>query len=677
MAVGHMDTPGLLRKHGYREIKKVGEGSFGKAILVQADNGEKLVCKMVDVSRASSKETQDAIKEAKVLASLTHPYIVRYRESFTECGWFCILMDFCESGDLTKQIEQAKRSRKPIPEEQVLKWFTQAILSLKHIHDRHILHRDLKPGNFFLSKSGNMKMGDFGIAKVLDCTLAVARTQIGTPYYLSPELCQEKPYTTPSDIWAMGCILYEMCALKTPFEGSSIAKLVDNIVRGRVPSVPPSYSSTVRQLVSEMLNRDPKKRPGCDELLQRPEIQAVVQSMMKDGQETEMSAAVSAAADAGPALKVEVKASEGPYKDTAGTFKKGDLVEYHSSAHSQWLPAVVTNADSDGRIMLDLKPNTWILKEKQATLVRPRSAGGCGPGSAPHRVSASPRPQGSLAGASPRCRPSVADASPSRRPSVCASPRRSPSVGSGSGRPSSCDGRNGPSVGSARPSSRDGRNVGQPLSGRGAAGGYKSADLCEFWSNSHNDWLPAQIIKCDAAGRIIIDLKPNTWLSKEDQISKIRPRRTIAPQRQMSANRLPQIGGSPQLPRPPLQRTPSWCSRGSRDSPSGRAMTPSGARAESPMGARAASPSGRMATPGSSRQSPSGRAMTPLGGRAASPSGRNPPPMAFGRPATPSRCPSSRDSPGRAASPRPGLRPPRVAASPLRAGGAAIAGYRL
>merc|ERR1719162_2568021 len=196
-----------------------------------------------------------------------------------------------------------KRSRKQILEEQVLKWFTQAVLSLKHIHDRHILHRDLKPGNFFLSKNGDMKMGDFGIAKVLDCTLAVVRTQIGTPYYLSPELCQEKPYTTPSDIWAMGCILYEMCALKTPFEGSSIAKLVDNIVRGKVPTVPAHYSSDVRHLVSDMLNRDPKKRPGCDEILQRPEIQAVVQSMMN---EVELKkgphAALPADAGAGPAM---------------------------------------------------------------------------------------------------------------------------------------------------------------------------------------------------------------------------------------------------------------------------------------------------------------------------------------------------------------------------------------
>jgi len=689
--VGHNDTAAILRKHGYKEIKKIGEGSFGKAILVETSDRSKLVCKMVDVSRASQKETADAIKEGKVLASLSHPYIVRYRESFTDSGWFCILMDFCEGGDLTKSLEQAKRSRKPLTEEQILKWFVQAIMSLKYLHDRHILHRDLKPQNFFLSKEGDLMVGDFGIAKVLDCTLAVAKTQIGTPYYLSPELCQEKPYTTPSDVWAMGCILYEMCALKVPFDGSSIAKLVQNIVKGQVPTAPSSYSQNIRQLVTDMLNRDPNRRPSCDDILAKPFIQAVVDKLNAQGAAQEQAAAPV------QSFKVEAKALEGPFAEKAGTYKKGDLVEYQSTAHKSWLPATITNVDLDGNIMLDLKPNTWISKEKQASVVRPRTAAPAGPTSAPHgQRSSTPgraaSPRRAIYGDSPRDAPSVA----------AASRRRSPSVGS------MCGGR---------PASRDGQPAGQPaagtpMSGRGAAGNYRNGDLCEFWSNSHSDWLPAQVIKCDAAGRIIIDLKPNTWLSREDQSNKIRPRRAAAAPGTPTSGRRPQASGSPQLPRPPLQRSPSWCSdhqpspagraSGYRaPSPSGRAMTPLGNRATSPsgramtpMGQRAASPAGRPMTPvGQRAPSPSGRASNPM--LAPSPSGRNiPSPMELrmglpagslqpggSRAASPcaARAPSpsafmplhQRDSPGRCASP---FRPPRVAASPLRAGGAAIAG---
>merc|ERR1719240_1391834 len=202
------------------------------------------------------------MREGQLLSTLKHPYIVRYRENFADAGWLCILMDYCDGGDLTKPIEQARRSRTPIKEEQVLRWFTQGMLALKYIHDRHILHRDLKPSNFFLSKSGSLKMGDFGIAKVLSCTIACARTQIGTPYYLSPEVCQEKPYAWSSDIWAMGCILYELCAAKVPFDAPNISGLVQRIVRGPIPTVPQTYSAPVRELCGQMLNRAAKSRPS-------------------------------------------------------------------------------------------------------------------------------------------------------------------------------------------------------------------------------------------------------------------------------------------------------------------------------------------------------------------------------------------------------------------------------
>ncbi|CAE7439531.1 Nek1 [Symbiodinium natans] len=268
MPLAHRDFSSVLTKHGFAELKKIGEGSFGKALLVQTEDGTKLVCKAVDVSSASSKETQDAVKESRLLAALKHPYIVRYRHSFIESGWLCIFMDYCEGGDLSKVIESAKRRGQRLPEEQILRWITQALLALKYIHEKHVLHRDLKSGNFFISSSGNLKMGDFGIAKVLSSTMACARTQLFPRYYLSPEVCQEKPYTWPSDIWAMGCILYELCALKAaafrqvprglesveaalccqvPFDAPNISALVQRICRGPTPTLPTS-SEFLRQL---------------------------------------------------------------------------------------------------------------------------------------------------------------------------------------------------------------------------------------------------------------------------------------------------------------------------------------------------------------------------------------------------------------------------------------------
>merc|ERR1719377_126969 len=200
-----------------------------------------------------TKERKDAANEVKVLSSLKHPYIVAYKDSFIEDGFLNIVMEYADGGDLFTRIQKAKKSMTKFPEQQILRWFTQALLALKFIHDKHILHRDLKSQNFFLMSNDKLKIGDFGIAKVLDNTAACAQTTIGTPYYLSPEICQEKPYTWPSDIWAMGCILYELCALKVPFDAANIPQLVQKICKGAVPPVPDRYSASLRRLCGEML----------------------------------------------------------------------------------------------------------------------------------------------------------------------------------------------------------------------------------------------------------------------------------------------------------------------------------------------------------------------------------------------------------------------------------------
>mmetsp|Transcript_41167 Transcript_41167/g.74380 ORF Transcript_41167/g.74380 Transcript_41167/m.74380 type:complete len:604 (+) Transcript_41167:87-1898(+) len=597
----HFDVAGLLKKHGYKEIKKVGEGSFGKALLVESTDGSKLISKMVDVSKASSKERQEAQKESVLLSTLKHPYIVRYRESFTDSGWLCILMDFCEGGDLTKQIEDHKRRRATIAEDQVLLWFTQAIMALKYIHDRHILHRDLKPSNFFLSKSGSLKMGDFGIAKEMSCTIAVARTQIGTPYYLSPELCLEKPYTWPSDVWAMGCILYEMCALKVPFDAVSMPKLIQEIIRGQVPKVPPKYSSALRDLCSQMLDRTPNKRPGAEEILRRPLVEAVVQKLrgevmaLQEGDQKAVEEPAARAPVEPPARPAVEPGAAAPYKEHAGRYRKNDTVEYYSSSHQDWLPAVVLKVDGDGGLVMDLKPNTWITKEQQATSIRPRRTGG----GAPVPVSACASPMRHM---SPMGRvPSVGSASPAMR---AASPSRRPSL-------------------------------------NGLAGVYRKGDLVDFYSNSHKEWLPATVINVGAEGMIIIDLKPNTWISKDEQAAKVRRRRTPPP----AAERRPSgVGAS-------YERPSSQGSELRRRSPSVDALA--GVPGRTPWRSPSLGPSPNIPP----------RALTPSAASPRRPSSRG---------ECHARAPSPGGGYGTPLSRPPGI--PRVSDSPLRRGGVGIVG---
>lgn len=154
-------------------------------------------------------------------------------------------------------------------EDQILDWFVQICLALKHVHDRKILHRDIKSQNIFLTKDGTVQLGDFGIARVLNSTVELARTCIGTPYYLSPEICENKPYNNKSDIWALGCVLYELCTLKHAFEAGNMKNLVLKIISGSFPPVSPHYSYDLRSLLSQLFKRNPRDRPSVNSILEK------------------------------------------------------------------------------------------------------------------------------------------------------------------------------------------------------------------------------------------------------------------------------------------------------------------------------------------------------------------------------------------------------------------------
>ncbi|XP_077076831.1 serine/threonine-protein kinase Nek1 isoform X2 [Siphateles boraxobius] len=253
----------------YERLKKIGEGSFGKAILVKSrTDGRQYVIKEIGISRMSNKERQESRKEVAVLANMSHPNIVQYKESFEESGCLYIVMDYCEGGDLFKKINNQRGTL--FPEEQIIDWLVQICLALKHVHDRKILHRDIKSQNIFLTKDGTVQLGDFGIARVLNSTVELARTCIGTPYYLSPEICENKPYNNKSDIWALGCVLYEMCTLKHAFEAGNMKNLVLKIIRGSYPPVSVHYSQDLRSLLAQLFKRNPRERPSVSAILGKP-----------------------------------------------------------------------------------------------------------------------------------------------------------------------------------------------------------------------------------------------------------------------------------------------------------------------------------------------------------------------------------------------------------------------
>ncbi|XP_053177250.1 serine/threonine-protein kinase Nek1-like [Scomber japonicus] len=252
----------------YEMVKKIGKGTFGTTILVKSKEDEQqyVIKEIHGISEMSTEERQKAQQEVEVLSNMSHPFIVQYKEYFEDTSCLCIVMDYCEGGDLSKKI----KSQEHFSEERILDWFVQICLALKHIHDRKILHRDIKPQNIFLTKDGTVQLGDFGVARVLKSTGDLATTQIGTPLYLSPEIWENKPYNNKCDIWALGCVLYEMCTLQPAFKAGSMGELYQKINHGSYSSVSDHYSQELRSLLAQLLDCDPEKRPSVSSILNRP-----------------------------------------------------------------------------------------------------------------------------------------------------------------------------------------------------------------------------------------------------------------------------------------------------------------------------------------------------------------------------------------------------------------------
>ncbi|NWY70121.1 NEK11 kinase, partial [Erithacus rubecula] len=254
----------------YTIERKLGNGSFGSVYLVndrKAKQGEELkVLKEISVGNLKPNETVEANLEAQLLSKLDHPAIVKFYASFVERDSFCIITEYCEGGDLDFKIQEYKDSGRMFTQSQVIDWFIQLLLGVNYMHDRRILHRDLKAKNIFL-KDNLLKIGDFGVSCLLMGSCDLATTFTGTPYYMSPEVLKHQGYNTKSDIWSLGCILYEMCCMNHAFTGQNFLSVVLKIVEGETPSLPERYPSKLNAVLCSMLNKNPSLRPAAAEIL--------------------------------------------------------------------------------------------------------------------------------------------------------------------------------------------------------------------------------------------------------------------------------------------------------------------------------------------------------------------------------------------------------------------------
>ncbi|KAM8902492.1 serine/threonine-protein kinase Nek3 isoform 2-T2 [Spinachia spinachia] len=260
----------------YSLQKVIGEGSFGRALLVRCKNTqEKYVVKEVQLPKNPSK-LENSRREAILLSRMKHLHIVAFREAFEADDLLCIVMEYCSAGDLLQRIRQQKNMQ--ICVEDILRWFAQMCAATVHIHDKRVLHRDLKSKNIFLTDNGTIKVGDFGSACILNSSKAYAHTYVGTPYYVAPEIWDNKPYNNKSDVWSLGCVLYELCTLRHPFQASSWRSLILKVCRGAYPPLPDRLPYELHYLLKQMFKTNPKDRPSLHSILTSHRVSRLLRS---------------------------------------------------------------------------------------------------------------------------------------------------------------------------------------------------------------------------------------------------------------------------------------------------------------------------------------------------------------------------------------------------------------
>ena len=258
----------------FQILSKLGEGAYSIVYKVMRKVDKKIYAlKKVKLLNLSDKEKENALNEVRILASVKSNFVVSYKEAFFDekDRTLCIVMEFADNGDLLQKITEHKKRSIFFDESTIWHIFIQLVRGLKSLHDLNILHRDLKCANVFLYSNGEAKIGDLNVSKVTRGGMGT--TQTGTPYYASPEVWNDCPYDSKSDIWSLGCVLYEMITLKPPFRAADMEGLYKKVTKGQYSKIPDIFSNDLHQIIIFLLQVNPKLRPSCDQILNHPIVQ--------------------------------------------------------------------------------------------------------------------------------------------------------------------------------------------------------------------------------------------------------------------------------------------------------------------------------------------------------------------------------------------------------------------
>ena len=271
-----------MKKTSYNDfefIRTLGKGAFSVVYLVRRKEDKKeYALKSITMEKLSENDQQNSVNEIRILASVSHPNIIGYKEAFwdNKSKTLNIVMEYCDDGDLETKIKIMKRNKQKFEEPLIWEYAIQIVEGLKALHDKKILHRDLKSANIFLVKGKNQcKIGDLNVSKVMKDNFLI-NSQIGTPAYSSPEVWNAQPYSYKSDLWSVGCIIYEMCSLRQPFKGKNMEELCNHICKGKLEKISSRYSEELWNMIKMLLEVDVEKRADCNTFLNSKFVKDII-----------------------------------------------------------------------------------------------------------------------------------------------------------------------------------------------------------------------------------------------------------------------------------------------------------------------------------------------------------------------------------------------------------------
>lgn len=276
-----------MEERGYTVVQVLGQGGQGRVYEVIDPQGRSCVLKQIPWVGEGNKER--ALQEVRVLSSLRHPCIVPYLDSFLARSMpciptedvLCLVMSRCER-DLRHECLARRGAGGGFVEAQVLLWLTQLCWGLQHLHVRRFLHRDLKPQNVLITRTGRVLLADFGMVGYLEHTSDFKSSIVGTPSFMSPEMLLGRPYGCKTDQWALGCVLYEIMALEPPFTGcESYAAIVNAVLHSDSLQAPPGYTKELSAAVEALMERKPEDRPSSAQLLSGPLLSKSFQTLLQ------------------------------------------------------------------------------------------------------------------------------------------------------------------------------------------------------------------------------------------------------------------------------------------------------------------------------------------------------------------------------------------------------------